>query len=140
MIRRPPRSTRTNTLFPYTTLFRSEDGDEDDGGAHERQFDMPRDRPDGCAVHACGFVQLGGDGVQRRHEDHHVVAGEPPQSDVGDGEEHVGAGEGVEVDDPPTVTAEPGWWRGCRGSPRSEERRVGEGCVSTGRIRMSSSK
>src|SRR3546814_13323949 len=27
MIRRPPRSTRTDTLFPYTTLFRSE-GDE----------------------------------------------------------------------------------------------------------------
>src|SRR3546814_6606867 len=27
MIRRPPRSTRTDTLFPYTTLFRS-------GGAH----------------------------------------------------------------------------------------------------------
>src|SRR3546814_7660959 len=25
MIRRPPRSTRTYTLFPYTTLFRSED-------------------------------------------------------------------------------------------------------------------
>src|SRR3546814_20495147 len=23
-LRRPPRSTRTNTLFPYTTLFRSE--------------------------------------------------------------------------------------------------------------------
>src|SRR3546814_15356520 len=23
MIRRPPKSTRTNTLFPYTTLFRS---------------------------------------------------------------------------------------------------------------------
>src|SRR3546814_11175353 len=38
MIRRPPRSTRTDTLFPYTTLFRSGDlaggpridvGDED---------------------------------------------------------------------------------------------------------------
>src|SRR3546814_4412050 len=31
MIRRPPRSTRTDTLFPYTTLFRSRrpgDGDE----------------------------------------------------------------------------------------------------------------
>src|SRR3546814_2618479 len=34
MIRRPPRSTRTDTLFPYTTLFRSadrrgvEDGEE----------------------------------------------------------------------------------------------------------------
>src|SRR3546814_7358986 len=29
MIRRPPRSTRTDTLFPYTTLFRSLSG----GGA-----------------------------------------------------------------------------------------------------------
>src|SRR3546814_5631139 len=26
MIRPPPRSTRTDTLFPYTTLFRSHDG------------------------------------------------------------------------------------------------------------------
>src|SRR3546814_9933734 len=26
MIRRPPRSTRTDTLFPYTTLFRSDHG------------------------------------------------------------------------------------------------------------------
>src|SRR3546814_7364240 len=26
MIRRPPRSTRTDTLFPYTTLFRSRYG------------------------------------------------------------------------------------------------------------------
>src|SRR3546814_2498718 len=26
MIRRPPRSTRTDTLFPYTTLFRSDPG------------------------------------------------------------------------------------------------------------------
>src|SRR3546814_530661 len=27
MIRRPPRSTRTDTLFPYTTLFRSADAE-----------------------------------------------------------------------------------------------------------------
>src|SRR3546814_5076141 len=27
MIRRPPRSTRTDTLFPYTTLFRSHRGE-----------------------------------------------------------------------------------------------------------------
>src|SRR3546814_12848977 len=27
MIRRPPRSTRTDTLFPYTTLFRSRHAD-----------------------------------------------------------------------------------------------------------------
>src|SRR3546814_6775248 len=26
MIRRPPRSTRTDTLLPYTTLFRANDG------------------------------------------------------------------------------------------------------------------
>src|SRR3546814_15501595 len=37
MIRRPPRSTRTDTLFPYPTLFRSPQlaciGDEAVGGA-----------------------------------------------------------------------------------------------------------
>src|SRR3546814_6511548 len=32
MIRRPPRSTRTDTLFPYTTLFRSTVEDEMPGG------------------------------------------------------------------------------------------------------------
>src|SRR3546814_3544968 len=31
MIRRPPRSTRTDTLFPYTTLFRSKEGVEGRG-------------------------------------------------------------------------------------------------------------
>src|SRR3546814_13099354 len=30
MIRRPPRSTRTDTLFPYTTLFRSDHQDFED--------------------------------------------------------------------------------------------------------------
>src|SRR3546814_3633343 len=32
MIRRPPRSTRTDTLFPYTTLFRSDHDDVTDIG------------------------------------------------------------------------------------------------------------
>src|SRR3546814_9524049 len=32
MIRRPPRSTRTDTLFPYTTLFRSLEIDVGPGG------------------------------------------------------------------------------------------------------------
>src|SRR3546814_1537253 len=41
MIRRPPRSTRTDTLFPYTTLFRSRD---------VRRADVPR--PDVAHVHA----------------------------------------------------------------------------------------
>src|SRR3546814_7623396 len=34
MIRRPPRSTRTDTLFPYTTLFRSDRCGRDD---HDRR-------------------------------------------------------------------------------------------------------
>src|SRR3546814_3071157 len=38
MIRRPPRSTRTDTLFPYTTLFRSADGVRT---AHERAGKSP---------------------------------------------------------------------------------------------------
>src|SRR3546814_14492127 len=33
MIRRQPRSTRTDTLFPYTTLFRSEGGAEEERGS-----------------------------------------------------------------------------------------------------------
>src|SRR3546814_5246581 len=33
MIRRPPRSTRTDTLFPYTTLFRSLDVTPDEAQA-----------------------------------------------------------------------------------------------------------
>src|SRR3546814_9839241 len=39
MIRRPPRSTRTDTLFPYTTLFRSGAGNVGDGDAQ---------KPGGC--------------------------------------------------------------------------------------------
>src|SRR3546814_15616269 len=34
MIRRPPRSTRTDTLFPYTTLFRSDVGGSGDVKYH----------------------------------------------------------------------------------------------------------
>src|SRR6187397_302653 len=36
MIRRPPRSTRCTTLFPYTTLFRSRDSGAVDAAARER--------------------------------------------------------------------------------------------------------
>src|SRR3546814_14971904 len=35
MIRRPPRSTRTDTLFPYTTLFRSAEEKERQASAKE---------------------------------------------------------------------------------------------------------
>src|SRR3546814_9501801 len=36
MIRRPPRSTRTDTLFPYTTLFRSPGYRADDAASARR--------------------------------------------------------------------------------------------------------
>src|SRR3546814_1358086 len=36
MIRRPPRSTRTDTLIPYTTLFRSEGQAVDRHGGDDR--------------------------------------------------------------------------------------------------------
>src|SRR3546814_6411513 len=53
MIRRPPRSTRTDTLFPYTTLFRSARpapfGPEiqDDEAGHRRLDDVAPERLDG---------------------------------------------------------------------------------------------
>src|SRR3546814_20900902 len=37
MILQPPRSTRTDTLFPYTTLFRSKLGIRDDNILKERE-------------------------------------------------------------------------------------------------------
>src|SRR3546814_1301133 len=43
MIRRPPRSTRTDTLCPYTTLFRSA-AEEHVVGAHVRRGCRPGDR------------------------------------------------------------------------------------------------
>src|SRR3546814_923301 len=46
MIRRPPRSTRTDTLFPYTTLFRS---DVPQRGSAARGF------PQGYGDHAFPF-------------------------------------------------------------------------------------
>src|SRR3546814_2027180 len=46
MIRRPPRSTRTDTLFPYTTLFRSGCPDaEARGGALGRAAGRARQGP-----------------------------------------------------------------------------------------------
>src|SRR3546814_13951554 len=42
MLRRPPRSTRTDTLFPYTTLFRST------GGGRRRRRDLGRQPRQEC--------------------------------------------------------------------------------------------
>src|SRR3546814_3985207 len=75
MIRRPPRSTRTDTLFPYTTLFRSVEhpyglallrGDEADGVlaqplGREFLFEVGRKAP---------LVFLADGGKRLRSEEH----------------------------------------------------------------------
>src|SRR3546814_18910936 len=108
MIRRPPRSTRTDTLFPYTTLFRS--------AAHprirlravsERQIRSDID----SKLRGCDLVKIKiGDTVcDRKVRTRAIVVqqktGRPVQFEL--------------MDD------------------RSEERRVGKECVSTCRSRWS---
>src|SRR3546814_11079179 len=115
MIRRPPRSTRTDTLFPYTTLFRSREAE----------------------LHAVllleGLLVL----LPQGHHRAHVALVE--------GGEH---GRGVLrlLQAPRDGLAQPGHAHalfalsaggGRRGCGRSEERRVGKECGSTGRSRWS---
>src|SRR3546814_5444792 len=61
MIRRPPRSTRTDTLFPYTTLFRSVGGGFELAmcadvivAAENAQFGLPETRHG--IIGECGVV------------------------------------------------------------------------------------
>src|SRR3546814_14826924 len=66
MIRRPPRSTRTDTLFPYTTLFRSRSGRErrprqlghagaEEGAADRRRHGSRRRRQGGVDHHGAQY-------------------------------------------------------------------------------------
>src|SRR3546814_5103968 len=64
MIRRPPRSTRTDTLFPYTTLFRS----------HPPAL-RPRRRP---GAFPGGDLPPAGRRDVLRHRALHVLRGDPP--------------------------------------------------------------
>src|SRR3546814_5175917 len=62
MIRRPPRSTRTDTLFPYTTLFR-------------RLFNLHFAiiiNPVGVLDHHNGVIHYNTQRQQEREQDHHV--------------------------------------------------------------------
>src|SRR3546814_15970574 len=61
MIRRPPRSTRTDTLFPYTALFRSAAQGARFGHAGVVEADLAADLP-GQQAAAC--VERGGGGVE----------------------------------------------------------------------------
>src|SRR3546814_20393743 len=109
MLRRPPRSTRTDTLFPYTTLFRS--------------FDT---NPAGLQR---AFQGLPGQGLHQHllRVEHEVAA--------------VGAVQGTGLDQG-KVGNESAHFRAMLDEAdqlgqRSEERRVGNECVSTCRSRWS---
>src|SRR3546814_20794607 len=116
MIRRPPRSTRTDTLFPYTTLFRS------------------------WASQPYGFVKLPdaystGSSImpQKRNPDAAELVRGHAGRIIGCMTSLMVTMKGLPLayskdmqdDKPPVFEA------------RSEERRVGNGCVRTGRSRWS---
>src|SRR3546814_12650836 len=69
MIRRPPRSTRTDTLFPYTTLFRSHlgggDGDTHAAGLQQRSA---------AELHVGALVERTGAGAAAVAEAQHLEA------------------------------------------------------------------
>src|SRR3546814_9549511 len=65
MIRRPPRSTRTDTLFPYTTLFRSLD--------HASGRVAPEQRALRPAQHLDALQVEGREALQQRAFLHHLV-------------------------------------------------------------------
>src|SRR3546814_3614723 len=62
MIRRPPRATRTDTLFPFTTLCRSEDGGAFvDTSTGNGGFSGPISGAGGLIVEGGGRLALSGD-------------------------------------------------------------------------------
>src|SRR3546814_9210245 len=67
MIRRPPRSTRTDTLFPYTTLFRSRLAVLGVGRVHDGRGDVV----DADVLTGAGDLQVAEREVaERRSEEH----------------------------------------------------------------------
>src|SRR3546814_11540320 len=120
MIRLPPRSTRTDTLFPYTTLFRS----LRDVDVEQQVFvwlDIRADAP-GCALFIEREMRIAGLQIGRRIDWAAVGVGSSVQRDAAaDGD--------LRYHDAGAVDAQTG--------TRSEERRVGKECVSTCRSRWS---
>src|SRR3546814_11557379 len=109
MIRRPPRSTRTDTLFPYTTLFRSVRPVKDKSVIATND----RDRQDAALAPT----------LKERVEDFLSYEGELLDERRFD--------EWLEL-----FTEDARYWMPLARN-RSEERRVGHECVSTCRSRWS---
>src|SRR3546814_14871836 len=118
MIRRPPRSTRTDTLLPYTTLFRSAvEGRSAGLSSADLAGEVSLVNVFASWCTACReehplFMELKAEGAVPIH--------------------------GLNYKDKPADAAE---WLGTLGDPytrtRSEERRVGKECVSKCRCRWS---
>src|SRR3546814_15929833 len=102
MIQRPPRSTRTDTLFPYTTLFRDAVQAEEDSTIVAPRIGTHPERVQGRAR-------------QEIAEPRHQRRAEGLAQEIGI--ELGGAFESLHRD--------------IAGEARSEERRVGKECVST---------
>src|SRR3546814_6705119 len=66
MIRRPPRSTRTDTLFPYTTLFRSPN--DSHGWTDIARFRLARGDQGGAVIAADRAVRINPRNVDRSEE------------------------------------------------------------------------
>src|SRR3546814_16732196 len=115
MIRRPPRSTRTDTLFPYTTLFRSNETDVVAVNAKRNYTNwlpslIVRIEPSDEVIVRLAYTRS---------------VGRPNYSDLTPGGEI-----SYEQNDD-------GTFDGSVSLGRSEERRVGKECVSTCRSRWS---
>src|SRR3546814_3964680 len=75
MIRRPPRSTRTDTLFPYTTLFRSQRADRavpSAGDDRRRRADAGGGDRHAGRLRRRGGIQGGADGGRPPRSEEHT--------------------------------------------------------------------
>src|SRR3546814_2982564 len=70
MIRRPPRSTRTDTLFPYTTLFRSRSARSGGGRFRRRSAGNLAARPYPVDAGAARHPRGDADAQGSRSEEH----------------------------------------------------------------------
>src|SRR3546814_2010204 len=81
MIRLPPRSTRTDTLFPYTTLFRSSDGPQLPNQCHGCDPMLNRSgRPRLFMLMACLAPMLGSPSAQAQSQSDLVAPSTPIQT------------------------------------------------------------
>src|SRR3546814_16759733 len=136
MIREPPRSTRTYTLFPYATLFRSKGAIHSIDLANPQQPVVHFADPDsallGLVPAADGLYLQVQEGMRQRllrlvpgdQEPSVIQLPFDGQFDLVDGDARI---DGVLLRDRRWTTRSRYW--------RSEERRVGKECVSTCRSR-----